>query len=506
MRISGWFFATLAMLALLTPPGATHDEWYHLASIWCGHGERSPYCEAKGDTPDYGMSATVNLPVVNCKAEPSEILNCPIDFDGQSRPLINGGLYPPSFYWILSWFVVPSAEASVILVRLVSALLICLLLGVSIWLLPVKFRTVLTLVVVAGFSPTGVFLFASINPSSWSAAGVGIGWFSLFAAIGLRGLKFAHRGALAATGILGFAMATGSRWDAFPMVFTIVIICAVNLGWQLQPKLRGKLSVLVTLVLLGLFTLLDRYSPFSPLKSFQSLYTYTDGQPDNVLFFSYNLTQALPNVLRAIGTVPSLSFISVPKLVYVVGLFLLFFTMSQVRAHSPKWQIAGFTGAVVSMAVLIMAQVANNDSRDIGSVEPRYIYPLLLFSIGWWFLQGSEKSFADIRQRLRHLSAIAVVLFAVSTFSITERYVDRQSFGIRTIPEGPDQWWWSWMPFGPNIAVVLSILFMTIFLSQLKTSVCPINQSSLTFENRQTYATHGLGRIEKSTRWKRIRN
>jgi len=468
MRISGWFFAALAMLALLTPPGATHDEWYHLASIWCGHGERSPYCEERGETPNYGMGANVNLPVVNCKAEPFEILNCPIDFTGLSRPLVNGGLYPPLFYWTLSWFVVPSAEVSVILVRLVSALLISVFLGVSIWLLPTKFQIVLTLVALTVFSSSGFFLFASINPSSWSAAGVGIGWLSFLAAIKSRDLRFVRRIALAATGLLGFVMAAGSRWDALPMVFTVVTVSLSYVAWDLQHKWRWKLFVLATLFPIGIIALIKSNSPFTPLKAVQSLYTYTDGQPDNILFFSYNLTQALPNVLRAIGTVPSLSFVSVPKLVYVVGLLLLFFTMSQVRPHSPRWQIAGFTGAVISMAVLIMTQVANNDYRDLGSVEPRYVYPLLLFGVGWWFLQGSDESFAHVRLQLRFVSKVAVALYTILSFTVAERFADRQSFGFRLIPEGQDQWWWSWMPFGANVVFILSPICMWMFFRRLR--------------------------------------
>lgn len=460
------------MFALLTPPGATHDEWYHLGSIWCGHGERSNYCEEKGETPDYGMSANVNLPVINCKAEPNEILHCPIDFDGQSQPLINDGLYPPSFYWILSWLVVPSAQASIVLVRLASAFLISLLLGFSLWLLPLRFQTTLILVVLTVFSSSGFFLFASVNPSSWSAAGIGIGWLSLFASMESRDVRVTRRIALAATGIIGFVMAASSRWDSLPMILIVVTIGASSLGWKLRPKLRWKLLFLATAVFLGIVTLLERFSPFPPLRSFRTLYTYTDSQPDNLLFFSYNLTQALPNSLRALGTVPSLSLIVIPKLVYVAGLVLLFITMSQTTSRTPGWQIAGATGAVVSMAVLIMAQVANNDQRDLGSVEPRYVYPLLLFGVGWWFLQGPEESLVYLRQRLKHLSTAAILLYAASIATITERFVDHQSFGIRMISEGPDQWWWSFLPLGPNIAAALSILCISFFFSQLNSSAC----------------------------------
>jgi hypothetical protein len=116
---------------------------------------------------------------------------------------------------------------------------------------------------------------------------------------------------------------------------------------------------------------------------------------------------------------------------------------------------------------MIMTQVATNDYRDIGSVEPRYVYPLLLFGLGWWFLQASDESLVNISQRSRQIVLVAVGIYVVSTFSITERFVDYQSYGFRLIPEGPDQWWWTGLPVGPNTVLVLSVLSLWRFLTRL---------------------------------------
>jgi hypothetical protein len=467
MRISVWFFAALSTLSLLSPPGATHDEWYHAASIWCGHGVRLPYCEEIGDIPNYGVSAVVNLDAVNCKAEPTEPLVCPADRYGKSRPLMNGGLYPPVFYFILSWFVVPSVQASVILVRLVSALILSLLLCLCLWLMPARFRRVLSLVVLTGFSSTGFFLFASINPSSWSSFGIGVGWIPLFAALSSHGLGFIRRLSLGVVGVIGFVMAAGSRWDTIPMMAFVVALGGLYLGWELRSQWRQKILVSIALVPIGLFTILEKYSPFSPLDHLRTLYSYSEDQPNNTLFFSYNLIQALPNALRALGTVPTLSLVVVPKASYVLGLLLLFYVMSRTQAHSSKWQIMGLFSTVIAIASMIMTQVATNDYRDIGSVEPRYVYPLLLFGLGWWFLQASDESLVNISQRSRQIVLVAVGIYVVSTFSITERFVDYQSYGFRLIPEGPDQWWWTGLPVGPNTVLVLSVLSLWRFLTRL---------------------------------------
>lgn len=467
MRISAWFFAALSTLSLLSPPGATHDEWYHAASIWCGRGINPPHCEEIGFIPEYGMSAVVNLVAINCKAEPTEPLNCPAGRQTQSRPLINDGLYPPVFYWILSWFVVPSVDASFLLVRSASALMLSLLLGLCLWMLPSRYRLVLSFVVLTAFSSTGLFLFSSMNPSSWSSFGIGIGWLPLFAAFASRSLGFNRRLGLGTVGILSFLIAIGSRWDSIPMISGVIVIGAIFLGWELRPQWRRKLLMLAVTAPIGLFILLEQLSPFSPLHHLRTLYTYSKGQPDNLLFFSYNLNQALPNVLRALGTVPALSLIVIPKAVYIVGLLLLIYTMSRVRGTSMGWQTTGLLAVTILMAILIMTQVATNDYRDLGSVEPRYVYPLFLFGVGWWYSLGSDESLIKASRNLMQITFVAIGIYFVFVFSIAERFVDQQSYGLRLIPEGPDQWWWQWMPFGPNVVVGLSTLCISMFLLNL---------------------------------------
>jgi hypothetical protein len=59
------------------------------------------------------------------------------------------------------------------------------------------------------------------------------------------------------------------------------------------------------------------------------------------------------------------------------------------------------------------------------------------------------------------------LIFSLFTFAAAERFVDRTSSGLRLLPEGPDNWWWSWAPFGPNVPLLFAPLFLWLFFTAL---------------------------------------
>lgn len=475
MRAALWFFAALSFTALLSPPGATHDEWYHIGSILCGHGVREPYCLEIGEVAGY-VSAVVKVDAVNCKVDfPTELLLCPAERSGLSRPLVNDGLYPPVFYFVLSWFVIPVVDVNVAIVRIVSTFCISLLLGLSLWLLPARFKVVLVLVVLTTFSVSGFFLFSSVNPSSWSAFGLGVGWLSTYASIFATALTRHRRLGLTIIGAAGLTMSAGSRWDSIPMVGFVLVLSGTYLGWVRYPRWRKQILISAFAISMALLQALERLSPFPPSRFLRLIYTYSDGQTDNLQFFSYNLLNALPNALRVFGQVPMMTLVTIPKLAYVTSLLLLGFSIFRTRNHLQVWQIIGCLLTVCFMSLMIVSQVAMNDVRDIGSIEPRYVFPLLIFGIGWWYLMSSDDDLFELCSKLANIVKIVAVVFAITAFSVTERYVERQTFGIRIIPEGPDNWWWPHIPIGPNLAVILAVIFLWKSLQSL---------SRLAFESR----------------------
>ena len=465
-RAFGWFFAALSLLALLSPPGATHDEWYHAGSIWCGHGVRPPYCQEIGILSGQYLALT-NLDAKNCQVDIRAPLYCPTPRVGLSRPLVNDGLYPPGFYFVLSWSVLLSSDAGIVLTRAASALIICSVLAVLFWALPRRHQVVLFLMILTSFSTTGYYLFASINPSSWAALGVGVAWLAIHAALLPGTVKGSKRLSAVLVGAIAALMAAGSRWDSFSFLSLSIVLTLLHVALTRFPNRQRTILSLVIVGVLGSSILLELVIPFAPLENLRRLGTFTAGQRDNVAFFSEYLLQGLPNALRALGTVPTMSGILLPEIIYVGNLMILGTFLLRSFHRTAKIQVIGFAVVSVMISFVIMAQVALTDNRDSGGVEPRYIYPLLVFLVGWWYLTGPEDLQGRITQFLKPAAIVSVLLFALMAFTVAERFVDHQTSGLRLLPEGPDQWWWSWMPVGPNVIVILAPLFLWLFFREI---------------------------------------
>jgi len=460
-----WLFAALAMVALLSQPGATHDEWYHVSSVWCGHGEREPFCPRLH--PETG-TATIKLDLTNCQRNPEEPLLCPINGFGYSEPVTNFGLYPKAFYFVLSWFVVPWSDNAVVVVRIVNALIVAAVLGLLMILLIPRYRLVLSFVILTTISGTGYFLFASINPSSWAALGIGVGWLGVHAAFASSGISRRRRIALLIGGLGMWSMALGSRWDSASFLAVVVTLVALHLLSLRAPKahlkIGGALAVLVAVMTL----VLEVRTPLRPSVYTSRLLSFEPGEPNNVTFFTHYVFQGLPNVLRSLGTVPTMGQVLIPDIVYVLGIAVLAACVGITYKGYSRLQTLGALLIIASISLVIMIQVAEVDNRDPFGVEPRYSYPLLLFLASWWFLLGPTNLHARLLRYFQPLMAVNVGLFALTMFTVAERYIDRQTFGIRYLPEGPDQWWWSWLPVGPNVVVVLAPICLWKFFSGLK--------------------------------------
>lgn len=463
------FFLALCLVAMVSQPGAAHDEWFHAPSIWCGQGTRPPGCYEKFQPTGTYYEAWVNLEQRICGREPTEVLHCPSNFSEPIRRLaqINTDLYPPVFYFVLSWFVVSSPEVSYLTTRFGSILIITLLLTFMIRFLPSRHLNALLLLLLTCFSTTGFYLLSSLNPSSWVTFGVGLGWLSLHAAISRDSNNATQKLVLATVGVIALSMACGSRWDAVSFVALAIVLISADFFIVRFPR-SGRKAV-VAILTLGVMTwlALELLSPLSPLAYTANLFEYSEGQRDNIAFISDNLLQGFPNALAALGSVPTQSPVYLPGITYVLNIALLSYLMIRTFNRNLKIQIVGFGVVLVSIAGVIAAQVASLDSRDHGPLEPRYVYPLLLLGVGWWYLKCPPSFLGNTEKVLKKSAIIATANFGITTFTIAERYVDRQTFSFRFLPEGPENWWWSWLPIGPNMVVFLAPVFLWLFLHKL---------------------------------------
>jgi len=461
-------------MSLLSQPGSTHDEAYHARSIWCGQGERDPYCTERYGDSELGLVARTNIEFKNCQVQTATPLLCPGDRTGESVFPTDGSLYPDLFYFAMSWLVTPSVDISIALMRVFNSLITAVLLGALMYLLPTRHRLALALTIVTTFSATGYFLFASINPSSWTSLGIGTGWLAFHASFSEDSLVSWRRQVLFGVGTLLTAIAIGSRPDAVPYAIFIGFLLSLQafFGWSNQRRAIALVASTSITVLSGVLVLKFSESLFPDL--YRPLHQYTSQEPDNTAFFTHYLLYGPINAVRALGSVPTMDGIPLPDMVFLINFSILLISLVMTYNPNARRQQIGFVTTVIAITIFVMLQVALVNNRDTFGVEPRYVFPLFIFSVGWWFLNGIKESGARLVNLRRSITGAVSVSFFLTTFTIAERFIDRQTFGLRYLPEGPDQWWWTWMPIGPNVVVVLAVVSVWKFLNGLF-SISPID-------------------------------
>lgn len=474
-RAFGWFFAALSMVALLSQPGASHDELnFHAPSIWCAQGVRDEYCSELDYRAGSVYEAYTNIGFSPCKVEADKPLVCPPNRDGWDGTLSNKGLYPSGYFFLLSWLVLPSVEVSFALLRVTSALVLSATFFLTMWLVSPRHRMVLFLLSLTVFPSTGMFLFASINPSSWTAFGVGIGWLAVHASLenGIANLR--RRLLLLSLGLISWILALVSRIDAMPFIaFTVIVVLTFEFLARLS-KSRTKAVLVVTICAIVLTIVAELYSPLPPIEHVQSLFRFLNDGLGSEWLISEGLVTAIPNALASLGTVPTHSAFHIPEVIYLGNLAVLSVIFARTYNSANKSQLLGVVVTVLAITFACISQVNLIGNRSTGS-EPRYVYPLFLFAVGWWYLNSHADLNTRVMRLLRPSAALITGSFALWVYVVAERYVDRQTGGIRVLPEGQDEWWWSWMPFGPNIVVLLAPLFLWRYF---RTMISILNSSS----------------------------
>jgi hypothetical protein len=264
--------------------------------------------------------------------------------------------------------------------------------------------------------------------------------------------------------LVAVVMAAGSRWDAAAFVAFTCVLVAVEQLWSRFPHRKLLLLGGALALMLAAVTIIGRFTFFSPVAEFRRLVVYQPPLPDNLAFFSHHLLQSIPRALSALGSVSSMTGIYIPQLVSILGVAVLVVVIGLSFNTKSQSQIAGVAATVVLSTLVALAWQAQVDDRDPFSPETRYVLPLTVFAVGWFYAFGPVDLAQRVQKHLRWIALVVTFAFGLTVLAIAERNVDFQTWGVRIIPEGPDQWWWSWMPIGPNMVVFVAVLSMWQFL------------------------------------------
>lgn len=253
MRVAtaGALLLALVGWAVSSPIGASPDDDYHLATIWCS--EFSPLHPCTQVPAEEG-GASYLVPAVLIEShvcfafQPESTADCADNVSESLRltDRINQtqGLYPGGFYTAMSIFASSDFTRSVSMMRVSNALLAASLLAAFLFLGAATIRRSALLALPVIFIPLGVFLFASTNPSSWTV--IGSIFYFLFGLTAFFGR--AGRGRYVASlllAVLAAALALMSRVDGsvFIVVITLAIVVLAS-GGHLQRAKAATITVI----------------------------------------------------------------------------------------------------------------------------------------------------------------------------------------------------------------------------------------------------------------------
>ena len=384
-RLSTWkwvwlpisFFLLGSAWAVTSPVASAPDDDYHLASIWCAQGDREAACLDPGLSPAKFIVASGAINSGFCYATKPNVTGECANAELNSTELflterLNNvqHLYPGGYYSVHSIFVGPNVERSVFIMRMFNVLVTAALLSLLIRITPAGIRQGTLLTFVSVFTPLGMFVIASTNPSGWAIIG------TLFTAA--FGLSLMHRKSWRSrrtwltTGglVVSAAMTITSRVDssAFTVITVLIIFLLVG-STKIRQQWIGAL-LLMGIAVVGAYT----YLVTTPLTEAGSLGSQ---QQDADLFWT-NLFN-VPDLIQGIvgGWPLGWNDTVLPAVVPVIGLLVLgalaYVGISTTWFSKNVAISAGLVG-LIGFPLLFM----QSQGVAVGEViQSRYLLPLL---------------------------------------------------------------------------------------------------------------------------------
>lgn len=444
-------FTALLSWALSSPVGSSPDEDFHLVSIWCATGDDDACLYEEGANEATVPAALLE---VACYAfDSAESAACQDELDFRGEPDMSTGrgnfygAYPPIFYAVMSIFVGPDIEASVLAMRAFGALLFSALASVLFLLLPRARRPNLTWSWAVTTVPLGLFVLSSTNPSSWAVAGVGLGWLALAGYFETAGARKVGLGVLFA---LLTVMAAGSRGDAAAYM-VLAIFATVVL--QMHRTRRFAIDAILPLAAVVFSVLMFRVS--------RPAAAVTQGiEPEAGL--GAVLARVIPTVLDVPGLWMGMFAnryglgwldTTLPSVVGLGALACFLGTLIVAVARADLRKTLVLIGGVIVLWALPTAVLVAADESVGANMQPRYLLPLLLLLAGvvFWAPAGVRIAFGRVQRTL--VAVTLAVINAVALHLNIARYVT----GFDDLGANLDngiEWWWA-IPVSPMTVWVI---------------------------------------------------
>ena len=463
--------------AFASPPGSSADEGFHMSTIWCAWGP-SESCEAS-TIPD-----TVMVPdrVANasCFAQQGfSDASCIYErTDWYVQTGTDGGAlrtYPPIYSKFMRAFVGPNVNQSVLLMRMFNVALAAALLAFALVVSRPVVRRAIALSWIVCLVPTGIFFIASINPSGWAIAGGSLFWAFFYTLLRESSIKTIRARAAAAGAILCLLVAIGSRGDS-AVVIIVSMAASIAVAW---PHLRGRTTALwlgFLAIPIGIIAaLLDGGRILPTNLSFPPGNPEFD-QPNALLKMLLELPSFLAGIIggqsplwsqRASTNDSELPGFSWPGFSYGVGaldvqnpelsgLLVLACVAGVIflgfRSYSARKivAVALIFGALIAQIIITRALAG---FQPEGSLQPRYVFALVLVGVGFSALVFPRSLSPVNRGQALLIVAALTIADAASLMATIGRFTYGQAHSWTGISAQPG-WWWS---VGPSPLIITMI-------------------------------------------------
>lgn len=446
LKVSGAvaMLVAFACWALASPVGASPDEDFHLASIWCSHGIEAGVCESTGDPGT--RSVPEQLGVSRCYSFHSAMsASCQTEqLRGLGMVATDRGnwvgLYPPVYYYVMGLFVSDDLSNSVILMRLTNALLFVGLLVGLYALLPTGLRRPMVTGVLLTTVPLGVFLVPSINPSGWailSAATLLVSLLGYLTATDRR-----RRIGLGAIAALSLLIGAGARADA-----AAYAVVAIGVAGILTVRLR-PLDVR-RLIFPGILGVGAALAFLSAGQSGALGVTEAGAASPVTLFKIADTVLEVPSLLPGALGGWGLGWLDtgLPGIVWVscwtafAAVILVAVDQSRVRGR-----IAA--GLVLMTTLALPTYILMAWGLRVGElIQPRYLLPLLTLLAVTTMVRLDGQAFRLTGLYRWIVVTLLIVANAVALHTNIKRYVVGQD-GLSVNLNRDVEWWWQ-IPLSP---------------------------------------------------------
>lgn len=450
--------AALAAWAFASPIGASPDDDYHLASIWCANPARADLCTLDAE---HGENWRVVLPGITTApcyvADVTASAGCQ-EWWSDPAPAVAAdhgnwiGAYPPLYYAAMNVFATTDIQTSALVMRVVNIVLFVGFTTVLAWLLPLTLRVPL----IAGWAitmvPLGGYLIASNNPGAWALIGVGGSWL---AALGWFRSCGRRSWALGVLTVLGVIMAAGARTDA--AVYSILGLgIAAFLSFERTRAFGFKLLLPVALAVVAIVLFVTSgYADVAEGGLNGGIPDSEVRDPWAVLAFNVvSIPQLWTGVFGSWGlgwrmeNWPGFAMVEFATLVVFVGLASL-----GIRAMHPRKSVMAV--ALVATLYALPLYVLTRGLSVVGeNVQPRYLLPLVVVLGGLLVLTRSPYV---LRPGAWHVVPAMILLAGangIALYTNIRRYVTGLDVEQLSL-DARAEWWWAGFPFGPTVLWLL---------------------------------------------------